>query len=800
MQFKMTFSPVELNKKPDSTKAGSIKKSINIIKTTTINELSQYVLKYSYYPSVLEGGHTNAHWVSQQVFALDFDDGLEPDAFIRRLKEIEMDLPNILYASFSDTPNKRKFRALWVIDEPILDYGTAELIRKGLHTIFPESDKKCQDAARMFYPGKELIYFNEEPAFINYFQSYVESAIIHADGGRLRKLAKNRNSYNNNIGVWKKANFEDVVRNLDWTELSEKLAIVDAFFNRQSHLKYSELFGLATNLQFVEGGLKKMKERMLEINKLGGGYDTTSNDGQLYKYKHFSILQVVKYGYAPMSFANFSPFESDSDYHNIFDLTAFKRGRVDIIEQRQKMSLIEAETLLQSKFDWCVSLLNKKEMFKSPKFFIFRVATGIGKTRLLETVQNAILAFPTNDLKEEVMTRMRIDCMMTPTYPQFSDESLNIHLNNLHNSSLYSNASDLIKEVASGKAKFNITFDDQLLAEYYIEDNRKCRMWNGTLLTTHTRAIHDVSFKQETIIFDEDPINSIIEIGSSSLDFTKFDNTDFSSDAKSIENYYRGLIENIFYDNQKLNVSRGFREFCASIGRGDIIRLIDSEVVYKDSSEKGNIKFYKKNELAKNKNIVIMSATIPTIVYRKMYGEMIDIIDITDINQVGFVEQYTKRSFSTTSMEKYPISVYQDVLDEIGSMPVITHLKRQKIFKNNWSRFYFGNCSGGDDLKGVDIAVIGTPNRPSFVYYFYAKAIGLDLKPSDYEMKYQIVEWNGFRFKFMTFFNEDLRDIQLSLIESELVQAAGRNRSLRESTITKIFSNLPLQITKKFIF
>lgn len=538
----------------------------------------------------------------------------------------------------------------------------------------------------MFYPGKQLLYVNQEPAFYNYFISYVESAVVSYDGGSTRKLPKNRNSYRYNIGGAEiRQKLE--TRKFDWQDALNKIEILNKFFTGQYHLNYRELFGIATNLQYIEGGLKLMKKRMEQINQMGGGYDTTNkNDNNLYKYKYFSVLTIVKYGYLPQLLSNFSPFEQDWEYHNILDLTSFKRGRVDIIEERERIDLIEAEQLLQTKFNWAINQVHTDRLFNIPKIYIFRVATGIGKTRLLETIENTILAFPTNDLKEEVFRRMKVDAMMTPKYPEFSIDDINIELNNLHQCGLYSSASDMIKNIAADNTKWQLLEDDILKAEYYIQDNKSCKRFTGTILTTHTRAIHDPSFKHSTIIFDEDPLNYLIDIGSASLDFTKFDNTEFQEDARTIETYYRGLIENIFYDNQKINVSKGFREYCASIKRGDLIGLIDAELVYKDSHDKGQIKFYKRNPMPKDKNIIIMSATVPLQVYKKMFGSSVEIIDITNINQVGVVEQYTGRSFSATSMDKYPISVYQDVLDEIGSMPVITHLKKQKIFKNNWSR------------------------------------------------------------------------------------------------------------------
>jgi hypothetical protein len=55
------------------------------------------------------------------------------------------------------------------------------------------------------------------------------------------------------------------------------------------------------------------------------------------------------------------------------------------------------------------------------------------------------------------------------------------------------------------------------------------------------------------------------------------------------------------------------------------------------------------------------------------------------------------------------------------------------------------------------------------------------------------LEHNGFRFYFKTFENDDLREIQLQMIESELIQAVGRARVLRNDCIIEVYSNLPLQ-------
>jgi len=95
--------------------------------------------------------------------------------------------------------------------------------------------------------------------------------------------------------------------------------------------------------------------------------------------------------------------------------------------------------------------------------------------------------------------------------------------------------------------------------------------------------------------------------------------------------------------------------------------------------------------------------------------------------------------------------------------------------------------------------VLGTPHLNNVVYNMYAKVIGIDLNNIDLEMQYQKIEWNGFRFMFMAYNDRDMREIQLSLIESELVQAIGRARALRTDAKVEVYSNLPLQVSDKFV-
>ena len=104
--------------------------------------------------------------------------------------------------------------------------------------------------------------------------------------------------------------------------------------------------------------------------------------------------------------------------------------------------------------------------------------------------------------------------------------------------------------------------------------------------------------------------------------------------------------------------------------------------------------------------------------------------------------------------------------------------------------------TGIDLLKGQDLTVIGTPHFNPICYELIACAIGHQIG-KDNRITEQRVIRKGLRYMFPTFEDEVLREIQISLIESELIQAVGRARTLRTKATVHLYSNLPLTIANK---
>ncbi len=153
---------------------------------------------------------------------------------------------------------------------------------------------------------------------------------------------------------------------------------------------------------------------------------------------------------------------------------------------------------------------------------------------------------------------------------------------------------------------------------------------------------------------------------------------------------------------------------------------------------------------------------------------------------MGMLYQYPCKSMSRSSIANNP-GIVRRLMNRFGMSDerVITFMRE------NIGCLHFGNTEGSNTLEGKDILVVGTPYHAEVLYNLAAFELGL-VFDEDEEMEPQIVTHNGYRFRFTTFKDEGLRAIQFWMIESELEQAAGRARLLRNSCKVHLFSNFPL--------
>lgn len=93
------------------------------------------------------------YWKSQQVVALDFDNGMSLKEAIEKFS----DTAAFIYLTHSHTVSKPKFRVVFILNKPCFDFYEIEDLLGRLLTLYPAADQKCKDCTRFFYGGKQLI-------------------------------------------------------------------------------------------------------------------------------------------------------------------------------------------------------------------------------------------------------------------------------------------------------------------------------------------------------------------------------------------------------------------------------------------------------------------------------------------------------------------------------------------------------------------------------------------------------------------------------------------------------------------
>jgi len=387
-KFKITTDLTPRVTKPTSSEVGSISQSLNIVTEVTIEEFSAMMQQgFTWSCGIFNGSRSNANWIQQQVFALDFDSGVTPETILEILEPLGL-TPNVIYTSFSDTPELRKFRLVFFLDTLITDVNLRNNIQLGLMKIVKDSDKACKDSARLYYGGKSSEILSTSRITLTKLLQVIDCQTVADDNGRTRKLAENDSSYSSIIGTDVFCQKEEI-RDFDLKKLEIEVQIFKDFVEGK-WLTHPQLFGLATSLHWIRGGVKLMKDTMAKYNSLG----LTQ-----YNQNNFAILPYVKFKkYQPQSLENYSPYVEDYAHQNCITAVKEQRGVIEIIEQSEKITLKDAERLMQDEF-----LKALGDNTKS--IYLFKLPTGIGKSRMLETV-SATIAFPTNSLKEEMFERV----------------------------------------------------------------------------------------------------------------------------------------------------------------------------------------------------------------------------------------------------------------------------------------------------------------------------------------------------------------------------------------------------------
>jgi hypothetical protein len=161
-KVKISLDSQCFHRKPEKWETAIISNRIASLPTeVTMQEFAQAVVipnGRSFASAVFKDGiRKNAYWVSQQVFALDIDEGLSVANAVKRCERYDI-MPNFIYTTFRSTPDHEKFRMVFLVNEEVHDIRVRELVQRSLMTLFPEADVQTKDASRLLFGGKELVY------------------------------------------------------------------------------------------------------------------------------------------------------------------------------------------------------------------------------------------------------------------------------------------------------------------------------------------------------------------------------------------------------------------------------------------------------------------------------------------------------------------------------------------------------------------------------------------------------------------------------------------------------------------
>ncbi len=800
--YHVMLDTTPMSKKPKRWETKIISNRLTLYTGLTETEMirySQQPYSYTFVPAEIKGNRCNANWAKQNLFALDFDRGITPQAVIDRFNEFGI-TPNIIYYTFRDTPEHRKFRVLILVDRVITDCKEAEYYRKGLISVFPEADKSCKDAARMFFGGIRSEKLSSPPTELTKLSELINIKTITNDKGRTRNLEKNSNFYNYNRNTQispknennqysfsepqKRVYLDTVKQNkFPFEKCLSNVKILQDFHNGVQ-LPHPQLFGLATSFISIRGGEKYMNQTMKFHNENG---KTNYNDDK------FSIIKLVKYyDYFPQRLSSYSPYEDDHQYTDLIDAGKATRGFVEQLEVPCKITLVEAQDKFEQEYAKALAQ-------NDTNIYIFVMPTGLGKTEKIKDATGVTICCATHRLKDQLSERMSIDHFVVPELPIFESNEVNSRIEYHYQLGLNDYVYQILKEVAFDFGH-KYTVNDPNNAKAYLNLVNESYNAEKTVLTTHIRGTFDQHL-HDTIIFDEDPIKDLLSLGQFKL-----------SNLISLEHYTRqkdAISKLIDYLRQcepgKIAPAKDFGFDKAELAQtvsivkpdGNVLQFFNAKWLLKDKKNPDVIYYMIERQLPTDKKIMIMSATAHVNIYKSLYGDRVKVIDLSLVENQGEVIQHSKKSFSRSSMAYTDMSKVEAM---IGDKKVITFMKFKSKIINAHHFIHFGNCEGYDDLKGQDLVVLGTPHKNENQYLLYARAIGIDVNALDTGMAEQKIDWKGFRFQFMCYNNEQLRDIQLGLIEADLIQAVGRARTLRTDATVMVLSNLPLTIADKIIF
>lgn len=853
MEVQVSLDYEEFTKKPDKEQTIAI--SSRIAEERRCMEPTQIAVAVgdngrTFCPAVFTGRRRKAEkFAGMQLFTLDFDKGIFYQEI--RIRAVRYDIPICFsYHTFSAEPGKEKFRVCFLHKCSVTDCRAAEFILGMLMKIFPECDTQCSDLSRMFYGGKGLIEQGQDTfdivrlaiSFQAYLRQREESQykrnlehfakqchikvkssslaiynassvcvedddknvdfqspdyyiIIGADGKStiredpyIIELDHPGTECRNDAGKWYHGKNKGGYKIKDIGDKAKRCRLLTEFLSGED-VEHDGRFHIVTNLRFIRGGKRLF---LGTIEKYGYDLPKWKETYGYTRDNHYSPqgCQKCKYSDICRDKGTLLSILRDNTDH-----------RVLVTKERQYISMKEGEEKLWRNIE-------KAVRSSSSGLHLIRAQTALGKTEacckaISENMDKRfIMALPVTRLKEEVYERLKkmgIQAVMTAS---IDDEGfpreVALQIRFCYDIGVSGTAQIIKDYLREHKGEDTM---EVLMCRKYLE-NKKELEDARVILTTHARLL---SFEKEfldqfTVIVDEDILqlymfNQIIKVNTKSLR---------EACRESRFDQLRDRVETILetpedtYGSLKPSLSFGQsfslnQEELSKLGSGseNVNDLLKAAAFVKHSD--GMVNYFCPAMLKPGKYI-ILSATLNKTVY-SLYFKNMDIISYEQplVEYAGKLEQYTFHSLGRTDLKNKSEEISR-FIKSLGVEKWETITFKKFAEGTNSVGLYYGNQAGSDKLKGKNLVIIGTPYTVEDRYKLVAHYLGVDVnRKADFMPHRKRIEYNGYDFLHTTYENGLLREIQVYSIGSELEQAVGRARLLREECTVILFSSFPCE-------
>ncbi len=530
-------------------------------------------------------------------------------------------------------------------------------------------------------------------------------------------------------------------------------------------------------------GAEKGKNKFLEIMNSEQNIDKHYND---INWKEI-LTAIIKDDVPVASCNNCKYCDICSHADNMLSTVKPKIREVRVLKKEKYVTIEKAYQELQNAFQKAVEADDNK-------IHIISGQTALGKTStyinyMKNCVKPIIIAVPTHELKEQVVRDAKSagveDICCTPNIRNYGISKEIIS----ETEKIYRIGAGeyVLKFLASQLQQLDNKSSDYDGISRYLRDCKSSSRFKGHIVTTHAKLLHMSHnvLESHEIIIDEDILRNVLRTETVDIETVKKIRNrgilpeNIGSYLGSIcmkrgYHFMDGL--DIFSDENQLEKLKG--------ADANIYGLLKSNYI---NIKKGKITFLIEEKLPDCK-LIILSATISHEIYRKVYSDrIIEYYECPKAAYKGKIIQFTDSSYSRYGL-KDNRELKKSLADFCRDSVVITFSCIENDFK---TRYHFGNVEGLNNLRGQNLAVIGLPNVDDVVYCLYGMRMGTDVGKA--YMYPQRITYRNKSFYLNTYKNEVLQMIQTWIISSQLEQAVGRARLLREDCTVIVFAGFPVE-------